>query len=279
MEKYEDAISKEPRAVDRVGVRIPPFWPNDPSLWFNQIEAQFALANITSDSTRFYYVTSQLEHQYAAEVKDIICTPPETGKYEKLKGELIRRLSVSKNKKVQQLLMHEEIGDRKPSQFLRHLQSLAGSSVPDDFMRSLWSGRLPHTIQTVIASQPDMPLIKVADLADQIYEIAPHNLQVASTANPLRSPSNSIEATLNIMAKQISELTSQVAELRTNRVPRPRSRSRPKYRNRSRSHSRSAQPPPNHPHCWYHFTYGSRAKKCTKPCTFTESENCQGSRK
>ncbi|XP_072945513.1 uncharacterized protein [Epargyreus clarus] len=278
MEKYEDAIPLETRAVDRVGVRIPPFWPNDPSLWFDQIEGQFALANITSDSTRFYYVTSQLEHQYAAEVKDIISRPPDSGKYEKLKGELIRRLSMSKNKKVQQLLMHEEIGDRKPSQFLRHLQSLAGSSMPDEFMRTLWSGRLPHYIQTLIASHPDMPLSKVADLADQILEIVPPNLQVASSSSTSTSSCKSIEATLNLMAKQISELTSEVAELKTSRMPRNRSRSRPRYRHRSRSHSRSAQPPSNHPHCWYHFTYGLRAKKCVKPCSFVDSENSLGSR-
>jgi hypothetical protein len=33
--------------------------------------------------------------------------------------------------------MHEEMGDRKPSQFLRHLKSLA-PEVPDDFLRSIW---------------------------------------------------------------------------------------------------------------------------------------------
>lgn len=272
METYQDAVS-EPRGVERVGVRIPPFWPNDPALWFEQIEAQFILANITNDSTKFYYVTSQLEFQYAAEVKDIISSPPDIGKYESLKGELIRRLSVSKNKKVQQLLMHEEIGDRKPSQFLRHLQSLAGLSVPEDFMRSLWSGRLPPNIQTVIASHPDMPLNKIAELADQIYEIAPPVIhkQVASTSTHLQS--SSIQTSLDAMAKKIDELSMEVARLKTSGIPRSRPRSQPNYRRRSRSRSKTKSGI-----CWYHSNFGAQAKKCVTPCTYRESENSLGSR-
>ncbi|KAJ8737944.1 hypothetical protein PYW08_000539 [Mythimna loreyi] len=64
-------------------------------------------------------------------------------RYEKLKTELVRRLSASQERKVKQLLMHEELGDRKTSQFLRNLQGLAGPAVPEDFVRTIWSSRLP----------------------------------------------------------------------------------------------------------------------------------------
>src|SRR5215468_2238762 len=72
----------------RVAVRLPPFWPDRPALWFAQAEAQFDLAGITRQRTKFNYVVSQLHQQHAAEVEDIITTPPEHEPYDRLKAEL-----------------------------------------------------------------------------------------------------------------------------------------------------------------------------------------------
>ncbi|CAG5047382.1 unnamed protein product [Parnassius apollo] len=80
-----------PSDICRVGVRLPPFWPEEPGVWFAQIEGNFAFSGIKDDDTKYLYVISQLDHRYAAEVKDIIVSPPEKGKYEKLKTELIKR--------------------------------------------------------------------------------------------------------------------------------------------------------------------------------------------
>lgn len=142
--------------ICRVAARLPPFWPQEPAVWFAQVEGQFLLAGITTDETKFYYVLSTLEYQYAAEVK-----------YEKLKSELIKRLSASREREVKQLLVHEELGDRKPSQFLRHLRHLAGPNMPDDFLKTIWTSRLPQNIQTVVASQPQSTLESLAELADR----------------------------------------------------------------------------------------------------------------
>jgi hypothetical protein len=132
-------------AIYKVAVRLPPFWPDRPALWFVQAEAQFELAAITSEKTKFNII-SQLDHRHAAEVEDVITSPPEREPYKTLKSELVRRLSTSREERVRQLLMREEIGDRKPSQFLGHLKSLA-PEVPDDFLRSLWSSLLPLTFK------------------------------------------------------------------------------------------------------------------------------------
>lgn len=264
-------------AVCKVGMKIPPFWAQEPALWFAQIEGQFFISGITADTTKFYHVISKLDHQYAAEVKDIITAPPREDKYEKLKRELIKRLSESQEKKVKQLLVHEELGDRKPSQFLRHLQTLAGQSIPEGFLRTLWSSRLPHNIQTVIATQPDTALETVAELADKVYEIAPPTPVLASIGPA--SGSN----ILSEMSKQIEELTRQVSSLQgqvrsSHRSRFPRGRSATPNRNRSRSHSKSK----SNGFCWYHDRFGAKARKCTTPCSYVNTAssalNANGSR-
>jgi hypothetical protein len=45
------------------------------AVWFTQAEAQFTLASISSEKTTLCYAISQLDHQYATEVMDIIPSP------------------------------------------------------------------------------------------------------------------------------------------------------------------------------------------------------------
>jgi hypothetical protein len=59
-----------------VAVWLPPFWAERPAVWFAQAGAQFFLASLNSETTKFFHVISQLDHRYAAEVEDIITSPP-----------------------------------------------------------------------------------------------------------------------------------------------------------------------------------------------------------
>lgn len=287
--KQKDAgsVSTEPNLTSseicRVGVRIPPFWPEKPAVWFAQIEGQFVISRITDDSTKFYYVIAQLENQFAAEVEDIIVNPPQTDKYQLLKTELIKRLSVSRQNNIKQLLSHEEIGDRRPSQFLRHLQHLAGPTIPEDFLKTMWIGRLPISMQPILTSQDSLPINALADLADKIYDM-PRAPQVAAaqagTSTASTSSDSRLDAALELMARQMTELTKQVCALSTRVNERSRSRSRGRRSQRSPSRSSNRRSSSNYrrfPVCWYHHKYGSLAKQCITPCDYA-SGNEQGSR-
>ena len=77
--------------VAAVSLKLPPLWPNDPALWFAQVEAQFVTRNITAHETKFAYVISSLQPEIAQEVRDLLISPPETKSYTNLKTELIKR--------------------------------------------------------------------------------------------------------------------------------------------------------------------------------------------
>jgi hypothetical protein len=171
-------------AVFRVAVRLPTFWPDRPTVWFAQAEAQFDLAEITRQGTKFNYVVSQLNQQQAAELEDIITSPAEQEPYDRLKAELVRQLSTSRKQHVRQLLSHEELGDRKPSQFLRHLKGLE-PDVPDDFLRTIGASRLPPHVQAILAGQTEGSLDSASHLADKICEVTPQpTTAIISPATP-----------------------------------------------------------------------------------------------
>ena len=254
----ESPDSSQGGYIHRPAVRLPPFWPDRPGLWFATAEAQFDLACVSSERTKFNYVISQLEYRHAAEVEDLIISPPANEPYTTLKTELVRRLSASRDQRVRQLLTHEEMGDRKPSQFLRHLKSLA-PDVPDDFLRSIWSSRLPTHIQTILAGQAEGNVDAASQLADRISEVAP----LPTTASVAQAHDSA-----NLL-QRIDDLSRQVAALTSGRT-----RQRPHSRDRDRR-SANHVPSPAHSsedrgYCRYHQRFGDNARRCTPPCSFQQ---------
>ena len=112
-----DDQGEEP-PVSAVNLKLSPFWPSDPHIWFAQVEVQFATRGITVQKTKFEYVIASLSPEFAMEIRDIILKPPEEEPYDKLKQSLIQRMVTSEQRHLQQLFHTEELGDRKPSQLL-----------------------------------------------------------------------------------------------------------------------------------------------------------------
>ena len=92
-----------PSHVARVSLKLPLFWPAYPQVWFAQVEAQFATRGITAQKTMFNYIIAFLSPDVATKIQDLILQPPSEESYNRLKERLIKRMGVSKQRRLQQL--------------------------------------------------------------------------------------------------------------------------------------------------------------------------------
>lgn len=105
-----------------VAVKLPEFWKSDPTMWFAQAEAQFALAGVVQDETKYYHIISKVDKSVITQVADIVQNPPRENKYKTVKERLISRFEVSAQGKLEQLLNDCDLGDMRPSHLLARMQ-------------------------------------------------------------------------------------------------------------------------------------------------------------
>lgn len=252
--------------ISRVSIKPPPFWKNNPSLWFRQLEAQFSIANITVDATKFNHVVAAIESDILNTVSDLVMNPPSSDQYDTLKNRLIAAHTESEASKIKTLLQGLELGDQRPSQLLTRMRSLAGNSVGEPLLKSLWLAQLPTTTQSVLAALNE-DLSKLATVADKIHDLASHSHNGINAASS--TPPNPLEQQLAQLTQQVNELSLLVhrrpfQHSPNNQTGRPRSRSRGRERNYKE---------PTNNLCFYHINFGAHARKCKPPCSFGPAGN------
>ena len=122
------------KATGSVVVTMPPLQPSNITVWSALLGSQLDAADVTSDKVRFVTLAKSLDGQFLQQVESVMTDPPVTGRYAKLKNELVHILTDSDSDSVKKLVESEEMGDRKPSQFYHHLRKLATLSTPDEFV-------------------------------------------------------------------------------------------------------------------------------------------------
>lgn len=156
--------------ISRVALKLPPLWKSNIKLWFIQVESNFEISGITNDLTKYNNLIAAIDPETLSAVSDILFNPPVNAKYDALKQRLIQEYSDSENRQIRKLLSELQLGDAKPSHLLRKMRELAGKSLNDDFLKTLWFQRLPAEMQTILSVSTET-LDNLAKLADKIAEV------------------------------------------------------------------------------------------------------------
>lgn len=271
LQLHREVVNKEfkvdHRWLYKIACKLPPIWKGNIRLWFTQVECSFELSEVTRYSTKYNHLVAVIDPETLTAVSDILLNPPATEKYEALKRRLIAEFSDSENARVKKLLSDVNLGDEKPSHLLRRMRDLAGQSVKDDFLKNLWSQRLPVDIQTILSVSSE-PLDNLARLADTIAEVnsnPSHSGVFAASSDPVS------RETKKSTPKDDSSLRSEIAALRreVERLSRSHSRSRRGRVNRSPHHRKNSRGR----YCYYHTKFGKEARKCQGQCDFKDQEN------
>ena len=139
--------------ANSVSLRLPEFSTSIPRVWFVQLEIYFRNRRITTSLAKYELLSMLLPDRVASEVLDILENPPADDPYMTLKDAILNRTTASEEACLQRLLSGVELGDRTPSQLLRHMRSLAGTFTVDDaVLRSLWMKCLPNNTKLVLST-------------------------------------------------------------------------------------------------------------------------------
>ncbi|CAH8553506.1 unnamed protein product [Schistosoma rodhaini] len=253
-------LSQSP-SVGVINVTIPSFNVTDPQLWFIRLENYFVANRIILQRHKFGYASSLLPDEVADKVREVLTKPDAVNPYDVLKQAVIKALSLNDRQAVEQLLSEVQIGDRTPSQLKTYMSNVIGDrNVDKNIFYQLWLRRLPPNVQQILAvGDSDVDIDNIAKIADKIYE----RMRNATSQTLNFTVDERIEA----LQKEINALCHKLTSLNHN--DRKRSWSRSRSRDRNRSFSKGLPDPAI---CWYHQTFGYRARKCRSPCKFKRSQ-------
>ncbi|XP_022174682.1 uncharacterized protein LOC111036798 [Myzus persicae] len=239
-------------AIDAVAnFRLPTFWNQSPTFWFNHAEAMFAAQRITSNASKVHYVVGALDQATIRTVGDLLGT---SASYEAIRTRLIEAFATSNAAKYRELVRPGGLGDRRPSQLLRDMRSNLPPGIGEEALKEFWMQRLPSNVRVVLNSL-DASLDSIAARADRIMDASnPLDVDVVS-----READTDLAGTVAALAKQVQALTQLIS-----------SSAGPQQRHSSPTDA--GQLPPSQ-RCFYHETYGAKARKCRPPCNFRPRNN------
>jgi hypothetical protein len=114
---------------------------------------------------------------------------------------------ISDSTRKWKLFESEKMEDRMPSQFYRHLKKLTPSSVPNDFILTLWKIRLPVEMQQILVVTTETDANALTKIADRIHEIQTEAGRSVAASEPRNCDYDGIRGKINQLKAQVSEVS------------------------------------------------------------------------
>ncbi len=226
--------------------------------------------------------------------------------YTAAKTRLLKEYDQSQERKLDKMLQGAGIPEgTKPTVVLQKLRSLAGNTNCDDIIKRVWLSKLNHRIREILSLSENQPISDLAEKADKIWELQQplhvHAIHQAPAAAPVTTVDPSLNdsilrevlQSLKHLNVQVEAIQAEQKQLKTYHQSRPRYRSNepdsrsptPSYhgnrsksrlnnnRTRSRTGSPYSKPTLYAGVCWYHYVFGSNARKCADGCRLQDTKD------
>ncbi|XP_077292790.1 uncharacterized protein LOC143917801 [Arctopsyche grandis] len=298
-----EAYSGAEIEVARIAVRVPPFWDEAPELWFARLETQFPCALIKSDEAKFATVVGLLDNKFLPLIRDILLEQAKGNRYETTKRRLVEAFSDSHDNRINRLMANLQISDSRPSDLWFHMKATAGNTCSTDFLRVMWTRRLPVPVQSALATMTTTNIKELTAVADRVFETqrpvdvfqlsaapsasalapapatapapapaeypstapCPHVDAFSRTHAPPAPHRSSVEARLRNCEDWIASADQSMQEIK--QMLRAQERRGPKNSNRG-PHNKTTFDT-----CRFHQRYGNRSFRCEPPCSFKKAGN------
>lgn len=254
--------------------------------WFIKVDAWFELNGygVRKEKEKYTAIVAHAEDFVIDQVFELTRTPPPNAPYTTLKKAILEKFSESAMIRLEKLTTGLQLGDNKPSHLLN--QMIRTNATTDELVvRNLWMKRLPKqvcaVIRGILEQSPDIPINQIATTADAIVD------SMGETTAEQPSIASNSTTTINAIGISVDErvtklehiLERQEHTLQQINAKLGQFAVENRHRSRDRSHSRPRRN--NTPHrsendqqqstvCWFHREYGTKARKCIKPCTYSE---------
>ncbi|GIY12550.1 uncharacterized protein CDAR_112021 [Caerostris darwini] len=152
--------------IARVASSHPQFCRANPNIWFQQMESQFTLAGVTTETTKFHHGVSALQPEELAVVSDIILKPPADVPFTDLKKRLCAQYADSEAQRLRDLIFGMQLGDRRPSKLLLEMRSKILSISNDnlDKLAEMGDGIMSTSsvpVFNAVAASADQPDLRI----------------------------------------------------------------------------------------------------------------------
>lgn len=187
------------------------------------MEQEFLLRNITTQTTKFHLLVTNLPPELLLTVGDLL-NDHQCATYDELKEAILRRAAPNPLTALSSFLSSDAADNRTPTEIFHHFQRLlthTGTTLPPEVMRFLFLKRLPADIQQILLVS-DAPLEQLALQADAMLVARAPTSSIATVS----AATTSSAVTLAALAAHVATLSEAVQKIST----QERSHSRPRFR-------------------------------------------------
>jgi hypothetical protein len=162
--------------VSTLQIKLPSFWPEDPTSWFCLVEGQFTLRNVVDPVTCYYHVLAALLVDLVHLVQHVLYEETGPESYAQLRASLMASHSVSNYQKMERMMRLPPFGDCKPSMKLAEmLEFCPAGELSTAVFAFLFLQRLPQEIRVLLSEDDPANMRAIAEKDDRL--IAMHGPQ------------------------------------------------------------------------------------------------------